>query len=180
MFLYHGSYIEIKIPDINLGRFNLDFGKGFYVTTLEEQAERWAIRRVATAKILNNSMDIKPVVTVYDIDLNSLALNILSFNGYTEEWLNFVVKNRGLSEPTFNTKYDIVYGNVADDDVARAVDDYMELLEKNRVNKDVKNALLYQLQFSKPNDQYCFITEKSIKALKFVKSYCVEENKYEK
>jgi len=56
----------------------------------------------------------------------------------------------------------------------------MELLAKNRVNVDVKNALLYQLQFSKPNDQYCFITDNSIKALKFLRSYCVEEKKYEK
>jgi len=155
MFLYHGSYIEIKIPDINLGRFNLDFGEGFYVTTLKEQAERWAIRRVATSKILNNAVEINPIVTIYDIDFDSLDLNILFFDGYTEEWLDFVVKNRGLSEPALNTEYDIVYGNVTDDDVARTVDDYMELLTKNRVNVYVKNALLYQLQFSKPNDQYC-------------------------
>ena len=36
MLVYHGSYLEIKKPDIKFGRFNLDFGKGFYVTALIE------------------------------------------------------------------------------------------------------------------------------------------------
>ena len=30
---YHGSYTEVKAPRVNAGRRNLDFGRGFYVTT---------------------------------------------------------------------------------------------------------------------------------------------------
>jgi len=45
MLVYHGSTKEIQKPDLNYGRFNLDFGNGFYVTTISEQAEKWAMRR---------------------------------------------------------------------------------------------------------------------------------------
>ena len=42
MIVYHGSNMEVATPFVHLGRKNLDFGKGFYVTTLQEQAKRWA------------------------------------------------------------------------------------------------------------------------------------------
>ena len=38
MTLFHGSYIEIKTPLANVGRRNLDFGQGFYLTKVEKQA----------------------------------------------------------------------------------------------------------------------------------------------
>ena len=40
MLVYHGSYLEIQNPDIEFGRYNLDFGKVFYVTTFKEQSEK--------------------------------------------------------------------------------------------------------------------------------------------
>ena len=39
--VFHGSFIEIKTPLVNVGRKELDFGPGFYVTTIRSQAERW-------------------------------------------------------------------------------------------------------------------------------------------
>lgn len=42
MKVYHGSIIEVAHPLVSLGRRNLDFGKGFYVTDIKEQAQRWA------------------------------------------------------------------------------------------------------------------------------------------
>ena len=41
MILYHGSYLEIAEPDLTHSRLNVDFGPGFYVTPLREQAEKW-------------------------------------------------------------------------------------------------------------------------------------------
>lgn len=86
-----------------------------------------------------------------------------------------MVENRSRETYIENTEYDVIYGNVADDDVAREVNNYIELLKKDRVNKDVKNALLYQLQFSKVNNQYCFVSEKAISYLKYIESYVVED-----
>ena len=34
--VYHGSVVEVRKPLVALGRSNLDFGKGFYLTDLEE------------------------------------------------------------------------------------------------------------------------------------------------
>ena len=57
--LYHGSYIEVKKPLVNVGRKNLDFGQGFYLYNSKSEAESWA-------KIASNRKgdDFKPIVNV--------------------------------------------------------------------------------------------------------------------
>ena len=42
MILYHGSYEEVSNPLAKVGRKNLDFGRGFYLTKVEKQAYSWA------------------------------------------------------------------------------------------------------------------------------------------
>ena len=44
MLVYHGSYTEIRQPEIRKGRNTKDFGNGFYCTVIKEQAQRWAKR----------------------------------------------------------------------------------------------------------------------------------------
>lgn len=44
MILYHGSYLEIAEPDLTHSRPNVDFGCGFYVTPLHDQAVKWCGR----------------------------------------------------------------------------------------------------------------------------------------
>lgn len=44
MIVYHASKIIIKSPDIYHSRDLLDFGKGFYLTSLAEQAKKYAQR----------------------------------------------------------------------------------------------------------------------------------------
>ena len=41
MIFYHGSFLEIARPDLVHSRPNVDFGRGFYVTPLYEQATKW-------------------------------------------------------------------------------------------------------------------------------------------
>lgn len=40
--VYHGGTDEIKSPLVDIGRSNLDFGPGFYITDLYLQAKEWA------------------------------------------------------------------------------------------------------------------------------------------
>ena len=40
--LYHGSYTLVESPMVAKRRRNLDFGQGFYLTSLRHQAEQWA------------------------------------------------------------------------------------------------------------------------------------------
>ena len=42
--LYHTSNIEVRIPDVLHSREHLDFGRGFYLTSLREQAEKYGQR----------------------------------------------------------------------------------------------------------------------------------------
>ena len=45
MIVYHGSTEIIKNPDVVHSKKYLDFGRGFYITTFENQAKKWAIRK---------------------------------------------------------------------------------------------------------------------------------------
>ena len=45
MILYHGTNKEIQKADVSFSKNYLDFGKGFYLTTYKEQAEKWALRK---------------------------------------------------------------------------------------------------------------------------------------
>jgi len=42
MKLYHGSNVEVRNPKIHSNLRALDFGAGFYLTSSEAQAIRWA------------------------------------------------------------------------------------------------------------------------------------------
>jgi hypothetical protein len=39
--LYHGSYTIVRHPDLSKCRGEKDFGRGFYLTTSHEQAQRF-------------------------------------------------------------------------------------------------------------------------------------------
>lgn len=45
MIVYHGTTETIEVPEVKFSKRYLDFGKGFYLTTYEEQAKKWALRK---------------------------------------------------------------------------------------------------------------------------------------
>lgn len=163
--LYHGSYTEVKEPLVNIGRKNLDFGHGFYLTNIKEQAEVWA-KIVATRKGKN----IKPVVNVYDfayLDARNIGFRFKEFEYYDIEWLNFVVDCRK-GKDVF-AKYDIVIGGVANDKVIDTVEDY----EKGIITAE---QALGQLKYKDVNHQVCILNQEIIEYhLNYVESYTLEE-----
>jgi len=162
MILYHGSLEIIKEPNPLIGRRNVDFGQGFYLTDLQEQAVRWLNRRKRTTQ------QKKGFLNIYEY-AETLNLKIKRFNGYSEEWLDFVILNRTNGNIPRDMDYDIVIGNIADDEVIVAVDNYIELETKGRATKNTKLALLDELSFAHPNNQYAFKSTQSMNYLKFVK-----------
>ena len=66
MKVYHGSIEIVKSPDVLHSYRPLDFGKGFYVTTVKEQAEKWAKRK---ADLYN-----KPIGIINEYDQWKLIL----------------------------------------------------------------------------------------------------------
>lgn len=49
LILYHGSYCEVKEPDLAKCAKRKDFGQGFYLTTSKEQAESFLKTSIAKA-----------------------------------------------------------------------------------------------------------------------------------
>jgi len=63
MTVYHGSYVSVPQPLAKIGRNNLDFGKGFYVTNIRKQADAWA-----TVVAGRKGRNVKPIVSVFHFD----------------------------------------------------------------------------------------------------------------
>ena len=53
MILYHGSNVKVKTPKIIQSEKGKDFGCGFYLTPIKEQAERMAKRKQKINKSSN-------------------------------------------------------------------------------------------------------------------------------
>lgn len=145
MIVYHGSFKEVSKPDIFHSRRAVDFGPGFYVTPLFEQAVKWA------EKFRRKQKD--PFVSKYNFDENAYnELKCLVFDEYSEEWLDYILNCRAGKS---NDDYDIVTGGVANDKVFNTVELYFDgLIEKDEA--------LNRLKYEKPNLQICFKTQKSI------------------
>ena len=77
---YHGSYLQIAKPSVAHGRDKVDFGKGFYLTSIKKQAEKWA-QTIAIRK----GPDFLPVVNVYRFDYNAMSNDNNIINDDTDE-----------------------------------------------------------------------------------------------
>jgi len=155
MILYHGSNRVIDKIDLSKGRKYKDFGQGFYITHLREQAVAWS-------KQVADRFGGKPVVTEYEFDLDaSIAdgLNVKVFESPTREWAEFVITNRKKDGEEFHHDYDIVIGPVADDNIARI----FGLYDMNIIDLD---AVVAGLTYKELNSQYFFGTERSLKYIR--------------
>lgn len=159
MKVYHGSDLKIKTIDLSKCRIGTDFGRGFYVTKHLKQAEDIAVR---VASWHNTT----PIVTEFEFieyAFEDKDFNTLRFDAYSDEWLEFIVKNRAsiASKPMHD--YDIVEGPVANDDIAARIYDYL--------NGEVsKENFLEELKFKKTMHQICFCTTASLQMLSFIET----------
>lgn len=137
MILYHSSTVEVVCPDTLHSREDIDFGKGFYLTTLQDQAIKYAQRflRRKRSAVLNS----------YEFEYNPLEWKIKVFESYDREWLDFISKCRDGRD---DSNYDMVVGGIANDEVFSTLEDYFS----GKIDAD---KALGQLKFSKPNNQYC-------------------------
>ena len=159
MIVYHGSSEKIEKPDVKFSKKYLDFGRGFYLTSFENQAKKWAIRK-------GMRQNKQGIVNIYELKDNWKDYKVLSFEEENEKWLDFVCACR--KGETLNKDYDIIVGNVANDDVFKTVDMYFRgLWDKKRV--------LEELRYYKMNDQICIVKQDVLELiLEFKDSYEVE------
>ena len=150
MIVYHGSNIVVEKPDVIHSFRPLDFGKGFYVTSVREQAERWARRKAA---LLGTG---KAVLNIYRFDENTEGFLTKTFDKDLVEWIDFVCDCRDQEKKYL--EYDLISGKVANDKVFRVVDMYHTgIWDKDRALKEIKAYPSY--------DQIAFITQRAIDQL---------------
>lgn len=156
MIVFHGSTEIIKKPDTEHSLRPLDFGKGFYVTTVKAQAEKWARRKAA---IFGTN---KAIVNKYEMSENFSGLNKKTFADDLSEWIDFVCDCRDGKDGY--KAFDIILGKVANDKVFRVVDMYHQgIWSKERAIEEMKVYPNY--------DQRAFITQKAIDQLLTFVSY---------
>lgn len=145
IIVYHGGTETIENPICKLGRKNLDFGQGFYVTNLREQAVTWANNMARNRKM-------PAVLNRYRLDREAILQNARCkiFKAYDKEWLEFIVGNRTGQE--LAKDYDYVEGGVANDRVVDTINLYIAGLME-------LSTALRELSKHQPNNQICILSQ---------------------
>ena len=145
MILYHSSNVIVAQPDTLHSRWYLDFGRGFYLTSIYDQAVRYGQRflRRGQSAWLNK----------YELVMDESKGKIKRFNFYDKEWLDFIAQCRDGNDVG---SYDLILGGIANDKVIITLDRYFS-------GEISEEETLGMLKYEKPNIQYCIRSEKMIK-----------------
>ena len=152
--VYHAGIEKVEKPDCGIGRKNLDFGQGFYITDIYDQTYNFAQSKSRERK--------QPaLINVYLLNRKAMLeeARSLIFDSYNEEWLEFIVECRSGGKTWI--EYDYIEGGVADDRVIDTVNMYIGgFISRERA--------LSNLKYLKPNNQICILNQKLLdKHLKF-------------
>ena len=156
--VYHGAVQKITAPLVHVGRENLDFGKGFYITDIRSQAKTWATIKSSY------QMDATAHINEYLFDFDNAIkeFRYKKFERYDSEWLHFIVDSRdGLK---VWKDFDIIEGGVANDRVI----DTVEAFKAGQISEE---KALRELARHQPNNQICILKQEVVdKHLKFQKT----------
>lgn len=151
--LYHGSPVKnIKHFDILYSRESfLDFGKGIYFTTSEEQAMQWSIKQSNTG-------------AVYMVEVDSDLLVLKQYLDYSDEFIDTFCLCRAGFETTVNQikGFNSVYGYVIDNDKAgiiKTTNDYA-------LGKATPAMVRARIHVFDNKDQICFKNQEILNKLK--------------
>lgn len=160
--VYHGAALEVKAPLVHVGRENLDFGKGFYITDIRSQAKTWA--EIKSRYLLDGTGYINEYL--FDFDNAVKNSRYKKFDKYDGEWLHFIVDSRdGLK---VWKDYDMIEGGVANDRVI----DTVEAFKAGQISEE---KALQELSKHQPNNQICILRQEIVdKYLIFQKSVIIK------
>ncbi len=151
--LYHGTDCAFQTFDFRKAKGFKDFGKGFYLTSNFNQAQKWAQRKA----------DTKQTAYIYCYELAMVKeadWKILELLQYDEKWVDFISRSR---IEGCETDYDIIYDRIADNqytEIAEALQEYM-------ARKSDVEAVIARIRWDNYNaDQYCFKNERALALLR--------------
>lgn len=153
MEVYHASPVIVEHPDTAHSRAYLDFGSGFYTTTIYEQAQKYGARFTRRGK--------DAFLNTYELADDLSQWKVVEFKQYNEVWLDFVTECRS---GKIVDNYDIVIGGIANDKIFRTIDLYYA----GDINKE---ECLRRLIYEKPNNQICIRTQRVLDECLTFKSF---------
>lgn len=126
----------------------MDFGQGFYVTDLHQQAVDWATQVADRRKAA-------PIINKYRLNRYAILAEArcMVFEAYDRDWLQFIEASRS-GEPVADI-YDYIEGGVANDRVVDTINLYMAGLMD-------ENTALLRLSQHQPNNQMCLLSQEII------------------
>jgi|GEM_PF-12254 len=150
LILYHGSNRDFNNIDLSKSKEKRDFGKGFYTTTVKEQAQQWGFN------MFNRFGG--DGIFLYEFEFNtSEDLRSRIFTGISDEWFDFILENRLRGGLLHN--FDYIQGPVANDKTFLTITGFIDGIFS-------REEAMRRLQYSKSNDQLSIHTEKAISLLK--------------
>lgn len=141
--LYHGAIMSVPEPLAHIGRSDLDFGPGFYVTNDRNQAIKWANTKAGRKRGLI------PILNTYRFDQDTFLsegnYKMKIFPEYNVEWLDFIAFSRKGQRPW--KEFDWIEGGIANDGVISTVDAYIDgrMTPEMAMGELVKEDLRHQV-----------------------------------
>ena len=164
--LYHGTIYEFDKIDVNKGKGNKDFGRGFYTSRDVHHAERLAMRNEFIEEerftLRRVTKTVTPWLCTYEFDLDNLTtLNVKEFAAADREWMRFVVLNRESKSKTQEHEYDIVIGPTANDNTRAAIQTVMPLTKGQMMTDKAIDALITLIEPDNLPWQFFFGTQRA-------------------
>ena len=169
--LYHGSFCEVQEPDLSKCARYKDFGQGFYLTSSREQARSFA--RISTGKAVGiKRIPPQPygVISAFTF-CDPGDLRVRDYPAADVEWLHCVVgyrRNRYFPDEMRQLlDYDVVSGKIANDNTNATITAYRDGLYGEIGSETADRICISLLLPERLQDQFCFRTDKALKALTF-------------
>ncbi len=180
--LYHGSYCEVKNPDLDKCKKGKDFGRGFYLTSSKDQAVsfvRSSIVKASSAGIIEDSQDYGYVTEFKLRYIGNLRIHI--YQDADSEWLHCIAahrRNDAFKELIEELNgYDVVGGKIADDLTNMTLVTYINGAFGLLGSEEADRICIGRLLPERLKDQFCFRTELSLQHLEFAGSEKIWLNK---
>jgi hypothetical protein len=161
MILYHGSNHDFADVDLSKSKDRRDFGRGFYTTTIKEQALQWGYN-------MFNRLG-GDGIFLYEFEfLPSSDLLSKRFSKISDEWFDFILANRTTGGLQHN--FDFVQGPVANDKTVLTITGFIDGLYS-------REEAMRRLRYSKSNDQVSLHTERAVSLLNLREKRKTPDNK---
>ena len=178
--LYHGSYVGVEQVDLSMGSDNKDFGRGFYLTTDEQQAQRFvrpSIRKAIRQNKVPADRDYG-FVSVFRYHAES-RISSYAFDTTDKLWLQFIAMNRLGGHARFENlvrlkailNNDLIMGKVANDQTNETITAYLSGAYGAMDDDRAIEFAISQLRPDRLTDQLCFRSEVSVQTLEPIEVY---------